>query len=315
MSRAPTSRPSRVLVLGASGFLGANVVMGARRSGHEVVAHTASSPAPAGVPTVVEDLSVPDGIGHLIGMTSPDLVVNCAALADVDRCEREPDLSAALNIELPRRLAEVCAARGTELIHVSTDAVYGGVGGPFTPDDPPRPINTYGRHKAAGEEQVSALHGGAIVARTNIVGWSPSGRRSLLEYFHDRLTGGVEAPGFTDILFRPLPVQWFWPACEVLRSVGSSGLQHVTGPELLSKHAFGVRVAAVFGLDPSLITEASGLRDGRPAARAAVLDVRPSMLPSGEPLVPGTLDEGLAELRDDAERGLRVELSTTRGNA
>jgi len=302
MTGAAPSDRGRVLVLGASGFLGANVVA-SLAGAHEVVAHLGAGAGPTGVEQVRADLTDPSAVVPLLDRVRPALVINCAALADVDRCESERDRSLALNLALPDALARACARRDVLLVHVSTDAVFAGTGGPYREDSPPDPVSAYGRDKRAGEDAVLAASPTALVARTNIVGWSPSGRRSLLEFFHARLVAGERAPGFTDILFRPLPVQWFWPVCAALLDAGRRGVVHATGPELLSKHAFGRRVATVFGLDPDLVVAASGLTPDRPAARAPVLDVLPSTLPSGASPLPGTLDEGLAELRDAAARG------------
>lgn len=307
MTDAPGGRP-RALVLGASGFLGSNVVL-ALRGTHDVVAHVGTGRPPTGAAVVRADLADVAAVPGLVEDVRPDLVVNCAALADVDRCEVDRDRSVALNVALPEALARACATVGTALVHVSTDAVFDGAGGPYREDDPPRPLSAYGLDKRAGEEAVLAAAPGALVARTNIVGWSPSGRRSLLEFFHDRLAAGATAPGFTDILFRPLPVQWFWPVCAALITAGRTGVVHATGPELVSKHDFGRRVATAFGLDPDLVLPARGLTPDRPAARAPVLDVLPSTLPSGASAVPGTLDEGLRELRDAAAAGLRERLA------
>jgi dTDP-4-dehydrorhamnose reductase len=320
-------RAPHVLILGASGFLGANVAHALTTAdtgtdGRLLVLHgSTSSPGAfeAEARTVQADLTDEHAVDDLIAevrgavpLAEEVLVINCAALADIDRCEAEPGLAERLNRDLPQRLARRCAEGGLRLVHVSTDAVFDGRGGPYAEHHPTSPTSIYGRTKAQGEAQVLDALPTALVARTNIVGWSPSGRRSLLEYFHDRLERGEPAPGFTDILFRPLPVHWFWPTCAALLRAGSTGLRHVTGPELLSKQAFGVRVARTFDFDETLVIPASGL-DGRGAPRAPSLDVLPSRLPddrwpAGGQGRPG-LDGGLAELRTAAAAGFRASIA------
>ena len=99
----------RLLVVGASGFLGANLVLAARDD-IDVVAHASSAPVVAsGVEPVVADLRAAGSARGLVGDVGATLVVNCAALADVDRCEDEPDLGRLLNVDLPGELAEACA--------------------------------------------------------------------------------------------------------------------------------------------------------------------------------------------------------------
>lgn len=260
--------------------------------------------------TLRGDLLDPSVIGRLLGASMADVVINCAALADIDRCEAEPDRSRAINTDLPRRLAAACAASDVRLVHVSTDAVFDGVGGPFVETDRPVPLSTYGRDKLAGEAAALAEDPSALVVRTNVVGWSPTGRRSLLEYFHGRLAAGEPAPGFVDLEFRPLPAPWFWPACRTLQSAGMVGVRHATGPELLSKFEFGLRVARAFGFDSSLVVPVDSASAARPAARAKELDVLPSCLPEGVGPLRASLDAGLEELRSDDEAGVRQELSS-----
>jgi dTDP-4-dehydrorhamnose reductase len=304
--------PVRTLLLGASGFLGANVALALADTGTaDLVAHVGTGWAPE-LPGTVEvvraDLTDASAVEGLLGGVDAELIVNCAALADVDRCERDVELADRLNHLLPAQLAQHAARRGAALVHVSTDAVFDGTG-TVTAASPTAPLNAYGRSKVAGEQAVLAAHPGALVARTNIVGWSPSGSRSLLEYFHDRLARGEPAPGFIDLWFRPLPVQRFWPTCVALLDAGLRGVVHVTGPELLTKHDFGRRVATTFGYDPELVVAASGRGADRAAVRAACLDVLPSTLPDGRPPLPGGLDEGLEELRQLAAAGHRRRLA------
>ena len=298
----------RILLLGASGFLG-SFVAGAllRREAAQLVLHAGSRPEGAGPSapgalTVHADLTEERSVSDLLERTSPRLIVNCVALADVDRCEREPDLAEALNHRLPVCLARWAADCGADLVHVSTDAVFDGRSGPYGVGALTQPVNAYGRSKLDGEVGILEALPAAAVVRTNIVGWSPTGRRSLLEFFHDRLVRGEVTPGFTDALFRPLPVQRFWPTCEVLLAAGMSGVMHATGPELLSKYAFGVLVARTFGLDPALVVPSRLADAGLVAYRGLELDVLPTLLPDGSMPVAGSLQDGLRELRDLQER-------------
>ena len=292
----------RILLLGASGFLGSHVAGQLRHRGDEdLILHVGRrAPRDQGRPgeeLVAGDLSDPQVVTLLLERFRPGRIINCAALADVDRCEVEPEFAEALNVRLPAELAAWAHANGATLLHVSTDGVFDGRNGPYTATDRPTPLNIYGRTKRAGEEAVLEAEPDALVARTNIVGWSPSGQRSLLEFFHRRLSRSEVAPGFTDVRFRPLPVQRFLPSCESLLAAGRRGLVHVTGPELLSKHEFGRLVARVFDLDPALVVASSLSESGLAAARARDLDVLPTLLPDGSMPVAGSLEEGLVELK------------------
>ena len=305
----------RALILGSNGFLGANLVLTAPE---EILVSTQAR-MPIGVTGhdqhFVAELTTRDSLHHLLNQAAPTMVVNCAALADVDRCEREPELADALNRELPEALAIGCRQRDVQLIHISTDAVFGGGHGPYGPDDPVSPVNEYGRSKAAGEAAVLNNNSQAIVVRTNIVGWSPTGTRSLLEYFYGRLSTGLPAIGFTDVFFRPVSVLEIWPGLlqwlSDVRCSRQGGIRHATGPELLSKYDFGLRVAIRYGFDPGLVTPASVSDSGLDAVRSRLLDVVPSALnrPSAEWWTSTTVEESLDQLIAAAGGGLRESLA------
>jgi len=104
------------------------------------------------------------------GLEPPLVVLNAAAMTQVDRCEREPEAAMRANADAPERLAKLCAARGFGLVHVSTDYVFSGVAQrPYREDDAPAPASQYGRSKLAGEQRVLACLPSALVVRTSWV--------------------------------------------------------------------------------------------------------------------------------------------------
>lgn len=318
--KAPDASPQRVLIVGASGFLGANIALAAS-AGHTVFAHSSALPLHIeSAHSVVANLLLHDSAERLVQSTSPHIVINCAALADIDACDRDPDLAHRLNTDLPGRLAIACRRSGAAMVHISTDAVFGGEPGPYTPTTRPSPINEYGRSKLAGETLVQEELPTALVVRTNIVGWSPTGRRSLLEFFCNRLSQQLPTPGFTDVSFRPVAASDVWSIIAAFlhdaRSSGSAGVRHATGHTLLSKYAFGRHVAQEFGYDPALVQPASVGDAALTSRRAPSLDVLPSALPIDlQPLIPrldlaSTLS-GLHALADDGYREKLVRMVAT----
>jgi len=138
----------KILVTGAKGMLGTDLVPILKGKGHEVIA------------TDIEelDITVPDQIKEVVRAAVPDIVINCAAYTQVDKAEEEPEKAFLINGQGAQNLALVCKDLDIDLCHISTDYVFDGTkDGPYKPDDPPNPINTYGKSKLAGEKYIQEL--------------------------------------------------------------------------------------------------------------------------------------------------------------
>ena len=134
----------RILITGANGMLGRELapVLAPR---HEVraVSHTEC------------DIADESSIRHAVAEWTPELVINCAALSDVDGCERDPERALAVNGHGAGHLARAAERIGARVFHISTDYVFGGEKHtPYTEQDTPNPLSQYGRSKLEGERLV-----------------------------------------------------------------------------------------------------------------------------------------------------------------
>lgn len=244
----------RILISGASGLLGLN--LGLRfTSEHTIIGLVHSHPLKKlPFPIIAVDLNEEKIARGLIDRYEPDVLIHCAALADVDACEKDSIRARQLNAELPGWLAEECERHAVKLVHISTDAVFDGrKEGKYQEQDTPNPLGMYAQTKLEGERNVLQVNSAALVARVNFYGFSLSRKRSLAETFLHTLQNGKTMFGFTDVIFSPLYVI---DLAEVLLKMVEkqlSGLYHVNSPESQSKYAFGVNIAQRFGLDQSLI--------------------------------------------------------------
>ena len=252
---------TRWLVTGASGFLGANVPenlpagsvpIAATRAGRRVAGYAAS---------VKFDLSVPTSFREALETAQPDVVLHAAALSSHAACETEPELAMTLNAHATEEIAQACAATGTHLIYISTDAVFDGHTGGYREDDHPQPFSAYGRSKLAGEYAALEL-ATALVTRVNFFGWSPSGERSILEFFVNAARDGRAVPGYRDYTVNSAYVADTVKAIAHCFEGQRTGLVHVTAPDALSKSDFGVAVIDQLGADSALVTPTS--RPGGP---------------------------------------------------
>ena len=300
----------KYLVSGASGLLGLN--FGLQMHGRHDVVGVVNQHGLVNAPFAIETADLADaGEGtRLLEKTRPDVLLHCAALANIDACEAQPELAERVNAKVPGELAAACRRMGIKMVHISTDAVFDGQRGGYREEDETNPINVYARTKLAGEQQVAENNPDAIIARVNFYGWSLRGKRSLAEFFYYSLSAGKPMMGFTDVLFCPLQVNDLADVLTAMVERGLSGLYHVISPESTSKYEFGCRIARRFGLDESLIEPTSWEKAGLKANRS------PSLTLSVEKLacdlgnaLPGQ-QQGIDRFYETFEQGLPQRLRT-----
>lgn len=116
------------------------------------------------------DLAQADEVRRRLDSLGFDILINCAAATNVDRCETEPNEAYAINAEAPRLLAEICDMKKAKLIHFSTDYVFDGEKEtPYVEEDAANPVSVYGESKRAGEKKVLQAGGDHLVVRVSWV--------------------------------------------------------------------------------------------------------------------------------------------------
>ncbi len=137
----------RVLIIGGSGRLGRALVERLK------VKYEIHAPSRAQL-----DITDAEAVRRCLEATVPQIVINAAAITDVDYCETNPAAAMAVNGEAPGKLAGICKEIDAEIVHFSTNYVFNGrKSRPYIEDDPPDPINEYGKSKLAGERRVSEI--------------------------------------------------------------------------------------------------------------------------------------------------------------
>ncbi len=261
----------RILVVGANGLLGSNVVHAAQKRGW-AVAGTYHSTKPAfDIPLTQFDFREYASFDEVLNEHDPYVVVNCAAMTDVDGCEKNPDMAVTLNGEAPGGLAAHCETNNISFVQVSTDYVFDGHSrNAYVESDGPAPKQAYGKSKLIGEETVAENIAETRIARLSFV-WgihrSSGDLTGFPAWVCDRLTAGAGVPLFTD--------QWISPtragqAAETLLDLidqSATGLFHVACRSCVTPYEFGKLLAEHRGDGDALLIEGSMTDVDRAATR------------------------------------------------
>lgn len=245
----------RILVTGAGGQLGRDVVRAAERAGHEV----------AGYDHRGLDIADHDAVARAFDADRPQAAVNCAAYTDVDGAEGDPDAAMEVNGTGAGRVAAAAASASARMVHVSTDYVFdGGSGRPYVENDAANPLSEYGRSKLAGEHAVAeACRDHAIVRSSWLFG---AGGRNFVETMLRLAADRGEVAVVTDQVGCPTWTGHLAEALVEMCTGSSTGLCHVAADGECSWHAFAVEIFRQANVDCEVRESTSGDLD-RPARR------------------------------------------------
>ncbi len=207
----------RTLITGATGLLGRFMAARLEAAGWLVFAF----------PRASLDISNPEDVRERFVESQPQLVINCAATTDVDRCEREPSWAYAVNEEGPRLLAQQCNKYEADLVHISTDYVFDGLKeGIYTQEDETNPLSVYAQTKLAGEVAVRDEARRFYIVRTSWI-FGPGGKN-----FGSRVIllarNGARIRAVTDQTSIPTYAPDLAARIEEVVNLGAHGLYHVT---------------------------------------------------------------------------------------
>jgi len=272
----------KLLVAGAKGMLGKDVVREARGRGLEVIA------------LGKEELDVTDraSVRRAFEEVRPDAVLNCAAYTNVDGAEKEPGQAFAVNALGVRNLAAACRERDVVLVHFSTDYVFDGEKKiPYLIFDRPGPINTYGRSKLYGEEFLKTISPRFYLVRPS---WLfGSGGKNFVETVLNLAREKGELTVVDDQQGCPTYTRDLARAVLDLLETGAYGTYHITNTGSTTWHAFACE-----------ILEHAGLRAPVYPVKTAQLG-RPARRPLNSKLDPFPLEETLGYLLPPWQDALR----------
>ena len=235
---------TRVLLIGGSGQLGTAIQR--RWSDCEIV-------APPRAELAIEQNAL---LGNALERIRPDVLVNAAAFADVDRCETEPLPAFQVNAIAVGAAARIARDAGAVFLTISTDYVFDGrTDSPYTEADTPRPLSVYGVSKLAGEGLVESAGGRAFVVRTcGLYGaaTSASSRRPFIERILSAHRDGHPIPVVADVFASPTFAGDLADALERLIDSEAYGLYHGVNAGPVSWYDFAREAIRQAGVDVTI---------------------------------------------------------------
>jgi dTDP-4-dehydrorhamnose reductase len=246
---------SRVLVTGIDGLLG-QALAGQLCQKHEL--HGAGrNPQPDPRYTIARlDITRPEEVRSLFRLVKPEVIIDCAAMTNVDACEDQPDDARKVNAEAVTHL--MAAAPDAKLVYISTDYIFDGTKGPYREDALPSPLGVYARTKLEGELLTLRDPRNLVVRTTILYGDKPGlhGKKDFVSYVVGELEQGRTVRAVTDQVGTPTHVRYLAQAIDHLLERDATGIYHAVGPDRASRAEFARAIAKAFGFGTDGIIEA-----------------------------------------------------------
>ncbi len=298
-------------VIGGAGLLGSKILAAARGHWRLVsLDREGQCNAPPEVICHRCDVTNDADIHHILNDEWVDAVINCAAITDVDWCEDHADEANLVNFIGAENVARAARESGSNLIFISTDYVFDGRHAPYSEDDDPNPVSVYGRSKFMGEKAVRKLYPKALIARTAVLyGYIPGGRPNFVTWLIGELEAGRSVRIVEDQWGNPTLADDLAPLLLHLLSLGTGGVLHTCGPEILNRYEFARLIASVWECDPGAVEkiDAKLLNQKAPRPHDAGLRTEKMVRLTGRELPPVRrslifLREQLQHLRNEARK-------------
>jgi dTDP-4-dehydrorhamnose reductase len=285
----------RLLVTGASGFLGWNICRRAAETYKVYGVYHRHRIAIKRAVTVKCDLTSGESLEKLFFEINPQLVIHAAAEADPNFCEKFPERSDMVNIAASVSIARLCSQYGIQCIFTSSDLVFDGTSPPYREQDPVTPLNRYGRQKARAERLMLEAHSRTTVCRMPLMyGDAPPGAKSFIHPMITALRDGSPLTLFSDEYRTPLGAADAAEGLLLAARKMEGGILHLGGPQRLSRYDIGVLLAEALDVRP-VLRAALQKEFEMPAPRAADVSLDSSRAYALS-FNPGTMSDRLRKL-------------------
>ena len=202
---------------------------------------------------------------ELISLHEPDILINLAALTNVDLCEKNPVLAREINCN---GVANICDIFKGKIIQISTDYVFDGKNGPYNEEDKPSPLSVYGSTKLAAEKIIMSHNSENIIIRGNILyDYCIYSKASFLNWVVQSLNAKTSIEVVDDQINNPTWTQSMAKIIGLCIDKKVSGVYHWGDAEFVSRYKFAKMIAKKYTLETNLINPISTEKLGQVAPR------------------------------------------------
>ena len=283
----------RILITGAFGQLGHSLQsVLSKKSNYELIC--TGRKVKKGQEGIPLDIRNQVALKEIINTTAPDILINLAAMTNVDACELNPKLAGEINVA---GLEHICDSFKGKIIHLSTDYVFDGTSGPYKEDDPLNPISIYGKTKLASEHILLEKDIKNLVIRGNVLyDYSPHTSASFLNWVVSSLKGNQEIKVVEDQFNNPTWTRSMSDIIELSIENDLEGIIHWGDSVHISRFEFAKLIAKKFSLNESLIKPVLTSELNQPARRPLQSGLSTEKLVNMLDIIPPSIDDCLDEI-------------------
>jgi dTDP-4-dehydrorhamnose reductase len=200
------------------------------------------------------DITNRNEIREVVNSFKPEMIINCAAFTDVDKCETEKVLCWKVNVDAVKNLILAARPRKIKLVHYSTDYIFDGKNGPYTEDATPSPISFYGRAKLASENAIYTSGIDFLIIRTIVLfGTGKNVKPNFALWLIDKLKNNEPVYIADDMYGNSTHVNDL--AYGTLKAIEKNvnGVYNIAGADIKSRYEFAITLCEVFGFNKRFV--------------------------------------------------------------
>lgn len=262
----------KILVTGCNGLLGQKLVeLVSSQPDYYLIATAKSKLIPDLPRGEFRQLDITDSnsVEEVISKTKPDVVINTAAMTQVDQCEFEKEKCWQANVTAVEYLVSACKKHNAHFVHVSTDFIFDGTHGPLDENEEPNPLSYYGESKLAGEQAVQKSDISWAILRTVLVFGvtKDMSRSNIVLWVKKSLEEGKTINVVNDQWRTPTLAEDLAQGCFLAAKKKAKGVYNISGAEMMTPYDIAIATADFFKLNKSLIQQTDSTKFTQPAKR------------------------------------------------